>query len=308
MIRAGGTILVIGLALGASALLAQDASQVFRATVEGVRVDVAVTQSGRPAAGLELADFEILDNGVPQRPASLSFDTIPIDVTIALDVSGSVQGPLLRALKFGVDQVRARLRPGDRLRLLTFNSRIQRLIDFTDRRIDVNEAFGQIAASGSTAIFDTLAVALSSEAPLDRRQLVILFSDGVDTVSVTEQETLIAIAQRSPAMLAFVLPIPLSGGGGRPVPAERLLRVTAAGTPERLFAVLAHETGGIVVSAMAATDVPTTFTEIFDAFRSVYVLHYTPSGVPGAGFHPLTVRVTRNGRYEVRARRGYVGD
>ena len=39
----------------------------FTSKIEAVRVDVLVTDNGEPILGLGPADFEILDNGVPQQ-------------------------------------------------------------------------------------------------------------------------------------------------------------------------------------------------------------------------------------------------
>jgi hypothetical protein len=49
------------------------------------------------------------------------------------------------------------------------------------------------------------------------------------------------------------------------------------------------------------------FGEILDEFRQSYILHYQPEGVAAGGWHELKVRVTRPGRYDVQARRGYFG-
>jgi hypothetical protein len=45
-----------------------------------------------------------------------------------------------------------------------------------------------------------------------------------------------------------------------------------------------------------------------NAFRTSYVIQYTPSNVAGPGWHELDVRVTRPARATVRARKGYFGD
>ena len=47
----------------------------------------------RPAIpGLGPPDFEVLDNGVPQHVDLVSFDQIPLNVILALDMSDSVAG------------------------------------------------------------------------------------------------------------------------------------------------------------------------------------------------------------------------
>jgi hypothetical protein len=45
--------------------------------------------------------------------------------------------------------------------------------------------------------------------------------------------------------------------------------------------------------------------DAIDESRATYVLRYTPKGVPDTGWHPITVKVTKPGRYDVRARPGY---
>jgi hypothetical protein len=62
----------------------------FSTQIEHVRVDVLVSNRGRPVTGLRPADFEILDNGVPQRVEFASFDEIPLNVIIVLDASFAV--------------------------------------------------------------------------------------------------------------------------------------------------------------------------------------------------------------------------
>ena len=47
----------------------------------------------RPVTGLKAADFELLDNGVPQEITEVAYERLPIDVTFLLDVSASVTGP-----------------------------------------------------------------------------------------------------------------------------------------------------------------------------------------------------------------------
>ena len=64
----------------------------FTSRIDAVRVDVLVTENGRPVEGLIPNDFEVLDNGVRQRVDLASFEQIPLNVVLALDMSASLQG------------------------------------------------------------------------------------------------------------------------------------------------------------------------------------------------------------------------
>jgi hypothetical protein len=69
---------------------------------------------------------------------------------------------------------------------------------------------------------------------------------------------------------------------------------------------LAKASGGDLLSPTRATrSVTGPVKRIFDDVRAGYVLYYTPTGVTDKGWHPIAVTVTRPGRFEIRARRGY---
>ena len=63
---------------------------VFSSGAVAVRIDAQVTQGKRPVPGLTAADFEVLDNGVPQRVSLVDSDEIPINVVLALDLGDAV--------------------------------------------------------------------------------------------------------------------------------------------------------------------------------------------------------------------------
>jgi VWFA-related protein len=310
----------LGAGLSGGARQAPARPPTFRAAADAVRVDVSVERHGRPVKGLDAKDFELRDSGVVQQVRDLSYEKAPIDVTIAFDVSQSVTGRVLDQLRQAVDAVRGRLRDGDRIKLVTFNMRVARLMDFADRRTDTATAFNAIEPAGSTSLFDAIAVALTSPAPADRRQLLVVFSDGQDTGSITRGDVLLDVARHTTATVAFVLPslfVPAAGVPGPiaspgvagasglalqgPVPVVRRLAVPS------IYRDVSTETGGIVV-ASGDRDVAASFARVLDEFRAVYVLHFTPSGTPASGYHELQVGIRRPGQYEIRARRGYFAE
>src|SRR5215203_1982121 len=71
----------------------------FSTRADSGRVDVLVTEGGRPVLGLTPADFEIRDQGVLQQVDLASFEQVPISLVLALDASYSVRGQPLQQLQ-----------------------------------------------------------------------------------------------------------------------------------------------------------------------------------------------------------------
>ena len=280
----------------------QDPAPVFRASADVVTVEAAVRRDRRPVTGLTAADFELLDNGVPQQITSLSYEKLPIDVTVVLDVSASVTGSVLDELRRALRQLRSDLGPQDRLRLLTFNMGVRRIADFDAPATTVDSALASLSGGGSSAVFDSLAVALASPVPAGRRQLIVLFSDGQDSSSIIDADTLLDVARRSSPTVAVVLSSPARQ---RPASLVRTASKLGSATVGDLADQIAGETGGFVAAIAAGDNLTSTFRRVLEQFRTSYVLYFTPTGVERHGTHTIEVRVKR-AKVEVRSRRGYI--
>jgi Ca-activated chloride channel family protein len=263
---------------------------VFLASTASVSVDVSVRQSGRPVTDLGPGDFEVHDAGVAQHVTDVVRETLPIDVTCIIDLSGSVQGPVLEALTRAVTSIGERLRPSDRATVLTFNHQIRQVRPLAAGGWS-NLSLG--TPSGLTSLFDAVTMSLISSPEIGRRRMVIVFTDGLDTTSFLDGAGMIEIARRSSSS---VFTVALSEG---------TLRRPQPPAHEQLFAALAEATGGALDTLQRDEDISGTFAQAFDDFRTSYVLNYTYDGPPRAGWHPLEVRVTRPGPHDVRARQGY---
>ena len=285
-------VTAIAFATMSVAALAAPQQPTFRTLVSSVAVDVSVYDSKRPVTGLTAADFEVLDNGVRQTVIDASYEIVPIDVTLLLDVSGSVEGRFLQTLVRASADVGRRLRPADRATLVTFNDRVRELVRDApaDRLI---AATAGIRASGNTSLFDALAYALISERREGRRQMMIALTDGRDTVSVLDRRVVMDAARRSDMALFFV--------------ALALPDVPAGLRTPGFLGQLATLTGGAVQELSANADLSASFLRAFDDFRASYVVRYTATGVTRGGWHEITVRVKRPAQATVRARKGYFG-
>ena len=271
-----------GLLLGAIvALQAQDVT--FSSRIEAVRVDVLVTDGGVPVRGLERGDFEVRDNGVLQQVDLVSFEQIPLNVILALDMSDSVAGDRLTRLRDASGAVLAGLKPEDQAALLTFNHVVQLGAKLTKNIDAVRRALDGPGFSGGTALVDTTYTGITIGESDAGRALLIIFSDGLDTASWLSADKVLDAAKRSDVVAYAVA----TRSPGRP----DFLRDLTSFTAGHLFEVDGTERLDAV------------FTGILDEFRRRYLVSYTPRGVAKGGWHRLDVSVRR--KSTVKARPGY---
>lgn len=291
---AGAVVVVAGTAL---CVRAQEPVATFRGGAEVVLIPVWVKDGERPVAGLTTNDFRLTDNGVAQEVVVSATESQPVDVTLVLDTSGSLQNAGLDTIKSGVQQIAHALRPEDRVRLLTF----------ADTVVDV---FGthpggtvlpvdRIKGGGESAVYDALAAALISAPRTERPQLVIGVSDGLDNASFLDARQIVTLAGASSASMYFALMRQVRQQAVRSVWAQPADSPNAGRLREA-----AVRTGGLLLENPPGTALPALFAAAIADFRTSYVLSYVPSGVSIDGWHDVEVR-TKERRYLVRARKGY---
>lgn len=264
----------------------------FRAGVSLVRVDVLATDGGRPIPGLTAADFSVQDNGVEQALDSVTGDIEPLDVLFAFDRSASTRGDTIIRLRESAAALLDALDPDDRAGLLTFNHMFQLPVPIGPVA-SVKAALADIEPDGSTAILDASSVALALTSAGSRRTLVLLFTDGVDTLSWLPEQTVLEAARSSEAVL-YAVTLPERRGFAQLLPGE-----------DAQLRRLAEATGGRLLRASDPSQLRERFTEILREMRARYVLSYTPSAPDTPGWHALTVKLKgRRGRIASRA--GYI--
>ena len=270
------------LVLLSAALPAQTQAPTFSAKIEAVRVDALVTDRGQPVLGLTPADFEVLDNGMPQQVDLVSYEQIPLNVVLALDMSESVAGDRLDHLRAAGGALLAGLKKEDQAALVTFSHAVTLAAPLTTDVAAVREALARSGGVGNTALTDgTYAGLVVGESDVGRA-LLIVFSDGLDTASWLTPEAVIETAKRSDVVVYGV------SGRGKP---EFLRELTSL-------------TGGRLFEVDKTANLSAIFLEVLQEFRQRYLLSYTPQGVAKDGWHRLDVRVKR--RATVKARPGYL--
>ncbi len=259
-----------------------------RVRTEAVLVPVIVTNSGQFVRGLQRQDFEVFEDGVEQRVASMVSEDAPLDLVLAIDISGSMERALPE-VKAAVTQLLAKLRLGDAATLVGFNDTMFLLAEREKDQRAREAAVELLTSWGGTALYDATVRALDLVSREWGRKGVVIFSDGDDRNSLTQRETAMARVQSSDAMLYTI-----GFGGGATVPQLR-----------KSLESYAHSTGGRAFFPRQVKELDTVFDDIVGELANQYVLSYSSTNAKqDNSWRNIKVQV-RNGKYEVRARRGY---
>jgi VWFA-related protein len=257
----------------------------FSSRTEAVRVDVLVTENGRSVQGLMPGDFELLDNGVPQQVDLASYEDIPLNVILALDMSASLDGSRLDHLRNAGRTLLDGLKNTDQAALLTFSHVVAQGSALSSDFERVRSALNNVQASGDTALVDASYAGMVLGESDVGRSLLIVFSDGVDTASWLSAASVLETAKRCDVVVYAV------EVGKRRVSFPRDLSAA---------------TGGRLIEIESTGNLTETFRVILEEFRQRYLISYTPQGVTAGGWHRLEVRIKGRNAAAVKARPGYL--
>jgi VWFA-related protein len=266
----------------------KDLGHVEKVKTEAVLVPVIVTQNGQFVRGLKQQDFELFEDGVAQPIASFVNENAPLDLVLAVDISGSMESSL-PDVKAAVKQLLSKLRPGDAATLVGFNDTLFVAAEREKDRRTREEAVDLLTSWGGTALYDATVSTLDMVSRDWGRKGVVIFSDGDDRHSLTPREAAMARVQASDAMLYTV-----GFGGGATVPALR-----------SSLESYARSTGGRPFFPRTVKELDGVFDEIVAELANQYVLSYASTNLKADNaWRNIKVQV-RKGKYDVRARRGY---
>jgi Ca-activated chloride channel homolog len=297
---------------------------VFRSRSETVPVYVTVIGSdGHLVTDLTRDDFELFDNGRPQRLTLFSSELQPIRIIVMLDMSGSMSGNI-DVLRRSAVQMFTRLLPGDQARVGNFGDRIEISPTFTnDVDTLIRALYLDLKPGGPTPLWGAVNASMAALARLDGRRVVLVLSDGKNTGSRTingipsgptlrevieraqiEDFMVYAIGLRSrggPAMGGSGFGAGAGGAGGR---GGRGRGVGGGGDePDPGLRELAVESGGGYFALTDTVDLADTFARVADELHRQYLLGYVAPENDGR-VHVIEVR-TKGAALTVRARRSY---
>ena len=275
----------------------------FRSQTELVVLQAVVADSQhRYVPDLRREDFAVYDEGARQTVALFASTEAPLDLVLLIDTSASMDRGLAIVQEAAVNFLRT-LRDGDRAAVVLFNHAIRMSSGLTSDRPALESLIRSAYAGGATAVHRATYIALREldrarrvDGP-QRRQALVLLSDGADNVSEMGLETVLEEARRSPVTIFAILPAP-------PGAAQRfgLLEPGPA-----LFDLrqLADETGGRTFVPSRIEDLAGVYDDIAGELTRQYWLAYVPPPASTDEFRRVSVRVETRPGLLVRTRNGY---
>lgn len=133
-------------------------------------------------------------------PRAVGEARMPRDITVVVDVSGSMAGEKMAQTRRALRQLLESLDGGDRVRLVAFSGRVTANADAWTRAdvAGLRTLHGWVdalRAEGATNIDAALEEALRLRSPADRLAIVIFMTDGLPTAGETDPERIAAAAE-----------------------------------------------------------------------------------------------------------------
>lgn len=272
----------------------------FISNVNLVNVFVTVTDAnGSPVGGLKKENFILKEDDREQMIKVFDRESaLPLSIALALDTSLSTRQNLpleqTSAKRFAHDIIR----PIDALSVYAFSEFVHESPSgYTSDLKRIDESIDHIRVGAATALYD--AIYLVSRA-LDRRKgrkVVVLITDGGDTVSRVDYKEAVRAAEEAEAIVYSIIIVPIESSAGRETGGEHAL------------IQLSEDTGGKYYYATSTAQLDEAFHRISDELRTQYLLAYYPSQRTSfSEFRRIEVKVAGvpdAAGYKVRHRAGY---
>ena len=275
---------------------AESPDTTFKVDVKLVNVFVTVTdEHGAPIAGLTKEDFTILENDKEQRVAVFGKESaLPLSIVLQIDTSLSTRKDLPLELSSARRFAHAILRPVDGMSVYAFSEVVNEVTPFTSDTKVIDRGIDRIRLGSATALYDALFLGSHALEPRKGRKVMVVITDGGDTVSSVNYHEAVRAAQQAEAIVYSIIIVPIEASAGRDTGGEHAL------------IQLSEDTGGRYFYATSIPQLDDAFQKISDELRTQYLLAYYPSQrLTDSDFRRIQVGLQKNAGYRVRHRTGY---
>jgi VWFA-related protein/TonB family protein len=273
-----------------------DEDEVVRVTSNLVIIPASVVDSrGRAVTDLKTDDFELKVDGEVKPIGDLSRAETPVNVALLFDNSASLSTAREFEKQAAVRFFQSVIRPIDRAAVysISTNSTLaQTLTNDVPRLVRTIQNFGK--PDGATALFDAVTQASDYMRPLQGRKVLVIVSDGTDTVSDASFEDAVNRALLAECQVYVVQTHQVE---------DPSLHDTVS---EQRMWKLSDQTGGAVFVPQSVDDLDNVFTQISLDISQQYLLSYYPDDQrKDSFFRFISLRVKTRPNTRVRARKGF---
>lgn len=291
------------------------AGTTIRLGTQLVNVLFSVTdKQNRYVNDLTASDVKVLEDGKPQEIFTFKRESdLPLTMAILIDVSNSVVPVLPELTDAGARFVNSIMRPNkDKAAVIEFDGEATIVRDLTTSAAKLQRGFAEIVRNapppwarrrpppiipgdrkGGTSIFDSVIAACTDMLAREvGRKTVILFTDGIDTTSLTDRSEAVEEALRAEVVVYAI-------GIGDP---------SENGVDRKALEKLCEPTGGRAFVPKDVDGLDQAFEQLERELRQQYLVAYEPANVTADGkFRKIEVRVANRKDVRIRHRRGYYG-
>jgi Ca-activated chloride channel family protein len=285
---------------------ATPAGPTFRTGIDLVALSVTVIdQQQKYVGGLTSQDFQVFEDGVMQDVSFFSASQTPLDLAVLIDTSASMAEKLPLAQTAASGLIHA-LHGGDRAAVIDLKDRVNVAQPFTTDLEQLDAAIHGTAASGGTALYNGVYIALKQFAALThqnpgvRRQAIVVLSDGEDTASLLSFDDVLEQAKRTGVSIYTV------------ALRSKFAMLRAQSThsyfsqSDYSMKTLALETGARSFFPLDARELPAIYASIGEELGSQYAIGYQPHNTrPDGMYRKVIVRVVNRPDARPRTRTGY---
>jgi VWFA-related protein len=275
----------------------------FRASVDLVNIGVTVAdRRGDLMSGLAADDFEVLEDGRPQRielfaAGDAGHSAPELHLGLLLDVTQSMEGDIAFTRTASIRFLKTMAEAVD-ITLVDFDSEVRVTRFAQDDFPRLVERIRGTRVRGRTALYDAVAVYLDGAQGQAGRKVMLLYTDGGDTESALGLKGLLDLVKASDVTIYAI------GRGGMQSPASRL-------SVRSVLHQLTEASGGLAFFPDAVRDLDAVYRRVAAEIRAQYTIGYESTNPAADGaWREVSVRLKPERRRElrdarVRARRGY---
>jgi Ca-activated chloride channel family protein len=255
---------------------------------------VATDRAGKPVLGLQPADVQVFDDQVPV-PELKSFSLSqykPLEVGVLVDLSDSISSQQRSETLIGADLLADIFDAGrDQAFVVGFSSKVRVLQpETTDISLIRQALIDNPGQQGLTSLFDAIVQTCRSQFAATgsggRRRILLLFSDGSDTLSIHGPDQAVSEARRAGITIYAITTNRDDADGFR-----NLNRLT-------------EPTGGKVYVIPKKKELQTLNVAMSQSLRGEYTITFRPATVTD-GFHPVRIELPMRRNITLRADSGY---